>query len=124
MKKLKKAKFINSGIFPAWIGYCNSKASWDHLMKYLHIKEHTGFAPCGRCDCFDSSSGGLTIVISLNPKSFKGAAKYEPYAMLAHEAKHAHDALMEYIREEAPSKEFSAYTIDWLVREGCKAFKL
>lgn len=124
MKKLKKAHFINSGIFPAYIGYVNTETAWKHLMKHLRVKEDTGFAACGRCDCFDSNTGGLTVIISINPKAFKGANKYEPYTMLAHEAKHAHDALMEHIAERNSSPEFSAYTIDWLVREGCKVFKL
>lgn len=124
MKKLSKVRWINPGLFPAHVGFCNSEKAWKNLMKYLNIKNPNGFAVCGSCDCFDSSSGELTVVVSINPKKFKGQPKYSAYSMLAHEAKHACDALMDHIQEAKPSNEFGAYTIDWLVREGAKAFKL
>lgn len=124
MKKLKKVKFISNGPYPAFIGYCNSKKAWNHLMKHLNIKNSADFAECGRCDQLESSSGGLTIIISINPKAFKHNKKRDIYSMLSHEAKHAHDALMDHIKEFKRDGEMSAYTIDWLVREGAKAFKL
>lgn len=124
MKKLKKVKFIPTGLYPVYIGFCNSEKSWKRLMKDMGIKTDTDFAVCGRCDQFDSSTGSLTIVISLNPKVFKKEPKYVAYSMLAHEAKHAHDAIMDHIKEFKRDGEVSAYTIDWIVREGAKAFKL
>lgn len=122
MRKLKKAKFINPGIYPVYIGYCNSKRSWLQLMKHMNIKDYTEFPSCGNCTTFESTSGDLTIVISCNHKAFKN--KRDIYSMLAHEAKHAHDAIMDHIKEFKRDGECSAYTIDWLVREGAKAFKL
>ncbi len=124
MKKLNKVKWINCNIYPIYLGFCNSKKAWKRLLKQLGVKTDTDFASCGRCDQFDSSTGGLTIVISLNPKVFKKEPKYVAYSMLAHEAKHAHDAIMDHIKEFKRDGEVSAYTIDWIVREGAKAFKL
>jgi len=91
-------------------------------MKHLKISNPPEFAECGNCSTFESDAGGLTIVISCNHKAFK--KKIDIYPMLAHEAKHAHDAIMDHIREFKRDGECSAYTIDWLVREGAKAFKL
>lgn len=122
MHKLKKAKFINPGIFPVFIGYCNTEKAWNKLMKRMAIKDPPEFAEHGNCTTFESNSGGLTLVISCNHKAFK--KKRDIYSMLAHEAKHAHDAIMDHIKEFKRDGEVSAYTIDWLVREGAKAFKL
>lgn len=124
MRKLNKAHFINAGIFPVYIGFCNTEKAWKRLLKHMKIEDDHDFADCGRCDQFDSSTGGLTIVISLNYNTFKKEPKYIQYSMLAHEAKHAHDAIMDHIKEFKRDGEMSAYTIDWLVREGAKAFKL
>lgn len=122
MRKLKRAKFINPGPFPVYIGYVNTEKAWKRLMKYMNIKGYPEFASCGNCTSFESSSGGLTLVISCNHKAFK--KKRDIYSVLAHEAKHAHDAIMDHIKEFKRDGECSAYTIDWLVREGAKAFKL
>ena len=122
MRKLKKAKFINPGIYPVYVGYVNTEKAWKSLMKHMNIKDYTEFPSCGNCTTFESSSGGLTIVISCNHKAFK--KKRDIYSMLAHEAKHAHDAIMDHIKEFKRDGECSAYTVDWLVREGAKAFKL
>lgn len=124
MRKLKKAKFINPGIYPVYIGYVNTEKAWKRLMKHLKIPNPPEFAEYGRCDQFESDSGGLAIVISCNHKAFKHEPKRSAYSMLAHEAKHAHDAIMDHIKEFKRDGECSAYTIDWLVREGAKAFKL
>jgi hypothetical protein len=122
MRKLKRAKFINPGIYPVYVGYVNTEKAWKNLMKHMNIKGYPEFASCGNCTSFESSSGGLTIVISCNHKAFK--KKIDIYSTLAHEAKHAHDAIMDHIKEFKRDGECSAYTIDWLVREGAKAFKL
>jgi hypothetical protein len=124
MRKLKKAKFINPSIYPVYIGYVNTEKAWKRLMKHLKIFNPPEFAECGNCTTFESSSGGLTIVISCNHKALKHEPKRTAYSMLAHEAKHAHDAIMDHIKEFKRDGECSAYTIDWLVREGAKAFKL
>ena len=124
MRKLKKAKFINPGIYPVYVGYVNTEKAWKRLMKHMSIKEPTEFPPYGNCTSFESNTGGLTIVISLNYKAFKREPKRTAYQLLAHEAKHAHDAIMDHIKEFKRDGECSAYTIDWLVREGAKAFKL
>ena len=91
MRKLKKAKFINPGIYPVYIGYVNTEKAWKRLMKHLKIPNPPEFAEYGRCDQFESDSGGLA---------------------------------MDHIKEFKRDGECSAYTIDWLVREGAKAFKL
>lgn len=122
MRKLKRAKFINPGIYPVYIGFCNTEKAWTRLMKHMNIKDYTEFPSCGNCTTFESNSGGLVIVISCNHKAFK--KKIDIYSMLAHEAKHAHDAIMDHIKEFKRDGECSAYTIDWIVREGAKAFKL
>lgn len=124
MRKLKKAKFVNPGIYPIYIGFCNTEKAWKRLMKHMDIKDYAEFPAWGNCTSFDSASGGLTIVISMNHKAFKHEPKRTAYSMLAHEAKHAHDAIMDHIKEFKRDGECSAYTIDWLVREGAKAFKL
>lgn len=124
MRKLDKVKFIDSGPFPVFIGFCNTEKAWKRLMKHMDIKDYTEFPSCGNCTSFESSSGGLTLVISCNHKAFKHEPKRTAYSMLAHEAKHAHDAIMDHIKEFKRDGECSAYTIDWLVREGAKAFKL
>ena len=124
MRKLNKVKFINPGIFPVYVGFCNTEKAWKRLMKHLNVTDHTDFAAQGNCSTFESNTGGLTVVISLNHKAFKREPKRSVYSMLAHEAKHAHDAIMDHIKEFKRDGECSAYTIDWLVREGAKAFKL
>ena len=122
MRKLKKAKFIPAGIFPVYVGFCNSKKAWNRLMKHMTIKDPPDFAEYGHCTTFESVEGGLTLVISCNHKAF--SKKRDIYSMLAHEAKHAHDAIMDHIKEFKRDGECSAYTINWLVQEGAKAFKL
>lgn len=124
MRKLNKVKFINPGIFPVYLGFCNTKKAWKRLMKHLNVTEHPDFAAHGNCTSFDSATGGLIVVISLNHKAFKREPKRTAYELLAHEAKHAHDAIMDHIKEFKRDGECSAYTIDWLVREGAKAFKI
>lgn len=126
MKKLKKVKWIPHGLFPAYIGFCNTEKAWNKLMKRLNCKNSEGFSDsAGNCTTFENlRTGGLTVIISLNYDKVKNAKKSEAFAMLAHEAKHAHDSLMDHIREFKRDGEVSAYTIDWLVREGAKAFNL
>lgn len=124
MRKLTKVKWINTGPFPVHLGFCNTKKAWGRFNTKLNIEDVSDFAQCGRCDEFESASGGLIILISMNYKVFKKATKRQQYSMLAHEAKHAHDAIMDYIKEFKRDGECSAYTIDWLVTEGSKAFKL
>lgn len=93
-------------------------------MKYMRAETYPEFAESGRCDQFESTSGGLVVIISINHKTFAKAKKRQVYSVLAHEAKHAHDAIMDHIKDFKRDGECSAYTIDWLVIEGAKAFKI
>ena len=84
MRKLDKVKWVETAMLPVYIGFCNTEKAWNRLLKELKIKDGYGFAECGRCDYFDSASGGLTIVISMNHKAFKREPKRAAYSMLAH----------------------------------------
>ncbi len=124
MKKLKRAKFIETGCWPVYVGFCDTPKAWKRLMKHLNCSDYTEFAACGNCSSFENSDGDLTIIISLNYDRLHKVDRIHKYETLAHEASHACDVIVEHIGDKEASTEMRAYIIGWLVREGARVLKL
>lgn len=114
---LKTVKYINSPIFPVYLGICDNAEAWHKHMRYLRISPSPEFSgTSGQCTTFESK-GQLIVIISVDSEKLKDKPMFIKYEILAHEASHAADFIFEYVGEKHPGAETKAYVQQWIIRE-------
>jgi hypothetical protein len=117
----KRFLWLERGPFPVYLGFTMSKTGWDAEMKgRLGVKEEYPSSD-GRTSTFEKEGANLSIVVSLS--NIRGRTRNEIYAVLVHEATHVLQFIKEAMREEKPSAEFEAYTMQWLCAQLWAAYE-
>lgn len=113
--------WYSNGCFPGNHAFTMSPKDYVKTIKKLN------FDP-GDCPCFrNDSSGaeclylhndkiGLNFIVTLSRKATFGKTYMQIAAMLAHEAVHIVDFLLEHIGEKSPGMETRAYLTQYIVQ--------
>jgi len=114
MKSRKERPHITylDGPFPIMVGYASSEKRFYREMKRLGIKDPLAFVTDGASattHILSSTTSQTVCIVCLG--STKGKSPAQVYALMVHEAVHCWQETRKAMREEEPSSEFEAYTI-------------
>ena len=123
--------YLDLDIYSARIIFTSDKESYEKEVKRLKQFIFPKFSNIGNNNLITakaSIANNLHILIYANVKEIiKVVPVYEVYALLAHEASHVFDFVMEDIKEEAPGCEIKAYHIQYitsfLIKESMRILK-
>lgn len=121
----KEVKFVDCGMLPIHLGFCDNKQAYYTLMEDLNIADPPHF-PNGAasCNAFENLKGQLGCIICVNKKHCKGMSHLSNICLVAHEAVHVFQAIKIYMDEPNPSPEFEAYCIQWITQRCCEELKI
>jgi hypothetical protein len=115
------ARWCDKNLFksPVYYGLCLTERSFLEEMKRLKVSnppawisnEHSD----GTTHFFTKADGKLCAVVCLRIN--KGRNPVEIVGLLAHEGVHIWQEIKDRIGEHSPSKEFEAYSIQWIVQQ-------
>lgn len=121
----KEVKFIDCGMLPIHLGFCDSPKAYYTLMEDLKIDDPPPFpVGAGSCNSFENLAGQLGCIICVNKKHGKGKSKLENMCLVVHEAVHVFQAIKIYMDEPNPSPEFESYCIQWIAQRCCEELKI
>lgn len=102
---------------PYHFGFCPDEKAWHADIERLGLPPDPYPKSDGSCTPFTNEGlkgGGASIVTIANNKKRSGTMVVE---LLAHESVHVFDHLCAHIGEKAPSKEFNAYAMQYILGE-------
>lgn len=103
-------------------GLCPSEKAWAKDMKKFKCNlEYPTSA--GRCTFLRNEKDKRCVIVTFKDGIEDELTAIEFLALLVHEAVHVWQELAESICEEAPSVEFEAYYIQWIVLNLMEQFK-
>lgn len=101
-----------------YLTFCDSEKEFKQVVK--HLKYSTPVPDwCGdggKMHTFEKSGSMPTCVVCVTPDIYKrelGSA----IGLLIHEAVHVYQAMLSYMRESHPSKEFEAYSVQTISQQ-------
>jgi hypothetical protein len=113
-----KIEYFDMGGIPLYVGIALTEKSFKKEMKRLNVKEPPAFVPekadaC--CHTFDKPDGKIACIIAI--KEPRKRPVQQVYALLVHESVHVWQRVREAMNESEPSREFEAYTVQWISQQ-------
>jgi hypothetical protein len=119
---LKRTVWCNRGWMPFYYGFCPSEAAWKRDMRLMKVKGEVPYPTSdGNCTTFVQNGKDLTCIVTINER-LDGRNPSGIIGLIAHEAMHVWQALMEKIGERDPSQEFGAYSYQSIFQELLEAY--
>lgn len=105
---------------PLYVGLCLSHKDFHKELKGLGIPkagwpDFNKTARASATTWFFSHQGKEIALVCVG--STKGRTKHQVYGLLVHEAVHIWQDIKKLIGEDSPSKEFEAYSVQWISQE-------
>jgi len=102
----------NIDIFNNILKHLKMTPESDPLKEYSDARTHFY-----RYSGDDRSSPKITAVVYLPAELAKKRSIYAVYGLIVHEATHIWQEIKELLGEDNPSKEFEAYSMQWIAQE-------
>jgi len=117
--------FYRVGLAPMYkIRLVTSKEEYDEVMQTVVVEEPDPWYDAAWASLYTFDADGHPIfIVALNQKRIEAEGDFEGpeiASLLVHEATHIKQKVMEEIGEDSPSKEFEAYSMQFI---SCSLFK-
>ena len=112
----KSIAWGNRGWTPVRFGFCPSRKAWESFTKKAGIPEPYPEVGAARITTFDSRGGDVVCLLTMVP-NWREYSKVAIAGLVAHEAVHVWQEVRKAMREENPSPEFEAYSVQAIFQE-------
>ena len=108
--------YFPNGPLPIHVGFTIDERSFKKEMKRLGISPAPDFVSdgAGGTSHILDRCGAITVIVCVRPK--RGVTRDEMAGLLVHEAVHCWQEARNAMREEEPSSEFEAYSIQYFAQ--------
>lgn len=119
-KKIKRAEYFKSDLFPFVFGLCLNEEQYVREMKSLHVDNHEQWGSVSQHACVHTfineySKQEIALVcINLDRIVQDEIDEITVVGICAHEAVHVFNVFIEFIKEKSPGEELQAYFIQWV----------
>ncbi len=111
---------------PLYLGVCKNEKAFTREMKRLNIKKNNRPAfILNRADAtvhYFEKENKVSAIVCLDESSKKCRTKAEIMGLITHEAVHVWQEIKSHIREQLPSPEFEAYSIQMIAQRIYEAY--
>jgi len=104
-----KVIWCDRGWQPVWFGFCPSAKAWRREMKRLG--SDAAYPTYSAAVTEFESDGKVCLLVTMNRKAANKHSEQEVLGLLVHEATHVWQAVRRAMREDEPSREFEAYSM-------------
>lgn len=118
---LARTVWCERGWMPFYYGFCPSEKAWRRTMGRMGLSEVPYPKAAAHCMSFDNPHGDRCSIVTVNEANDKKLAS-GIIGLIAHEAMHVWQELMERIGESAPSSEWGAYSYQAIFQELLEAY--
>lgn len=117
--------WCNNGWFGGFhYGFCPSAKAWKREMKNMNVKTPISYpTTAGRCSFFNGSDNEQSCIVTVADEMDTEKDPAMVFGVIAHEAVHVWQTLMERIGEEKPSDEFEAYSVQAITQHLAWAYR-
>ena len=126
---MDKVIWCDRGWQPVAIGFCPSEKAWHREMRRINLVPPPPFPTSDACcTSIEKTNGEVDgsaslSIVTIAPHFIKSNDAVGIYGLIVHEATHVWQHILHSIKEENPSPEFEAYSMQCIVMELCNAFE-
>ena len=117
--KKGKVHFLNTAMLPCSVAFCMDAGAWERELRRIQLpvemRESLSSTGDGATHVIGGDDGSRMVYVCIKNK--KGVTPAMMIGLMAYEATHAFDAIVESMNGAEPSPEFKAYTIQWLTQQ-------
>lgn len=117
--------WCDRGLFPVKYCFCPNEKAWKRLLKKMNVRQDIPYPTvAGRCTSF-TSAGQQPICVVTMGKCSDGSepSVIQVAGIITHEATHVWQEVREQMNEHSPSKEFEAYSLQFIATELLYAYR-
>lgn len=113
-------KIMNTGPYPVTVGLCLAASDWRRAVQKLGAPKERYPSSDGCVTSFrQTRTGAITMIVTFRP-GMKDRTLCERVGIVAHEATHVWQNIMEHINEKRPGAETEACSVQWIVQWLCE----